>query len=383
MRKIGLAIANAVVLTWFLAPPGPWFHKRRIDLDVYRLGAEMWLTGGNLYDRLPPTSFGNHLPFTYPPIAAVLFTPFTRVPPVVASAALTLLSIAVLALVVVVVLRSLDVRPTYVLVAALLPAALLLEPVRTTLYFGQVNILLMGLVILDCLVVKTRWPRGVLVGLAAAVKLTPAAFVLFFLLRGDRRAAVTAAVSFVCVTAVGFLCNPKGSVTYWTSVVFNTNRIGKVTQESNESINGLLSRVGVERGLPWLLLVCGAIAFGVMAVRRAVHPVDALGLNAFVVLLISPVSWSHHWVWCVPVLLAAGATAWRTRTWQAMALAAGGVAVFLLSPHWWWDADDGWTPFTLTVGNAYVWCAVGVLVWRSADRQLRRPGVDVDHRAVA
>jgi alpha-1,2-mannosyltransferase len=101
-----------------------------------------------------------------------------------------------------------------------------------------------------------------------------------------------------------------------------------------------------------------------VAVRRAVHPVDALGLNAFVVLLSSPISWSHHWVWCVPVLLAAGVTAWRTRAWP---LAMAGTVLFLLSPHWWWDADDGWTPLTLTVGNAYVWCAVGVLVWRGAN----------------
>jgi alpha-1,2-mannosyltransferase len=315
------------------------------------------------------------------------------VPYVVASALLTLMSIAVLALVVVVVLRSLDVRPTYVLVAAVLPVALLLEPVRVTLYFGQVNILLMALVVLDCLVAKPRWKRGMLVGLAAAIKLTPAVFVLFFLLRGDRRAAVTAGVSFVCVPAVGFLLNPKGSVTYWTATVFNPNRIGKVTQESNQSINGLLSRVGIERGLLWLMLVCAVIVLGALAVRRAVHPVDALALNAFIVLLSSPVSWSHHWVWCVPVLLAAGTTAWRTRTWPAMALAAGGTVVFLLSPHWWWDPDDGWTPLTLTVGNAYLWCAVGMLVWRganvplrklrSADRELRRTRVDVDHRAVA
>jgi alpha-1,2-mannosyltransferase len=95
----------------------------------------------------------------------VLFTPFTLVPYVVASVVLTLLSIVVLALVVVVVLRSLDVRPTYVLVAALLPVTLLLESVRTTIYFGQVNILLMALVVLDCLVVKSHaaywsgWPR--------------------------------------------------------------------------------------------------------------------------------------------------------------------------------------------------------------------------------
>ena len=157
--------------------------------------------------------------------------------------------------------------------------------------------------------------------------------------------------------------------------MFNPDRIGKVTQESNQSINGVLGRIGIERGLLWLLLVCAVLAVGALAVRRAVHPVEALGLNAFIVLLVSPVSWSHHWVWVVPILLAAGV---RARSW-----AAAGAAVFLLSPHWWWDADDGWTWLTFTVGNAYAWCAIGVLIWRSANRQLRRPRVDVDHRAVA
>jgi alpha-1,2-mannosyltransferase len=371
MRKIGLIVLNAIVLTWFFVP----LDRLRIDLDVYRIGADVWLSGGDLYGLLPPTSIGNHLPFTYPPFAAVLFTPFTLVPHEVAGILLTAMSVAALLLVVVTVLRSLGVRPSYVLLGAVMPVALLLEPVRVTLYFGQVNILLMALVVLDCLVRHPRWPRGVLVGLAAAIKLTPAAFVLFFLLRGDRRAAVTAGVSFLGVTATGFLLNPAGSVKYWTTTLFNPDRIGKVTQESNQSINGVLERIGIERGLLWLLLVAVVVAVGAVALRRAAHPVDALGVNACVVLLVSPVSWSHHWVWVVPVLLAA----WRVRP----ALAAGGAALFVLSPHWWWDADDGATPLTFTIGNVYAWCAVGVLVWWSAHRQLGRARVHVDHRAVA
>jgi len=115
------------------------------------------------------------------------------------------------------------------------------------------------------------------------------------------------------------------------------------------------------------------IAAGAVDVKLAPHPVEALGLNALVVLLVSPVSWSHHWVWCVPILLAV----WRVRPLAA----AVGAFVFLLSPHWWWDSDDGWTALTLTLGNVYVWCAV--FVFWSAHRQFRRPRVDVDHRAVA
>lgn len=363
-----LALLNLVVLAVFVAPPGPWFGLPRIDLEVYRYGAEVWLAGGDLYGLLPATSTG-HLPFTYPPFAAVVFAPLAVVPYVMASAVWTLLSVAALGLVVVVVLRSFDIKPSYVLVGAMLPVALLVEPVRATVFFGQINILLMALVVLDCLVRRPRWPRGMLVGVAAAIKLTPAAFVLFFLLRGDRRAAVTAFLSFLGATAVGFLLNPAGSVQYWTRIVFDPNRIGGVADAANQSLKGLLGRFGIEQGLVWLLVAGVAVVVGALAVRRAEHPVDALCINAFVVLLASPVSWTHHWVWIVPVLLAV----WRTRP----RLAACGVAVFLVAPQWW----SG--PLGLVLGNAYVWCALGVLVWRSANREFRWTRIDVDHRAVA
>jgi len=331
------------------------------------LGAEVWLAGGDLYGLLPPTSIG-HLPFTYPPFAAVVFAPLALVPSAVAGAVFTLLSVAALVLVVVVVLRSLDIRPTYVLVGVMLPVAMLLEPVRATLFFGQVNVLLMALVVLDCLVRRPRWPRGALVGLAAAIKLTPAAFVLFFLLRGDRRAAVTALVSFLGAGAIGFALNPAGSRQYWTSIVFDPDRIGGVADAANESLKGLLGRFGVESGLLWLVLAGAVVVLGAMAMRKARNPVDALVLNAFVVLLVSPVSWTHHWVWVVPALI----VAWRAKP----ALAVGGVALFLVAPQWW----SG--PLGLILGNAYVLCAFGVLVWRSADGQFRRARVDVDHGAV-
>ncbi|MFC4854324.1 glycosyltransferase 87 family protein [Actinophytocola glycyrrhizae] len=381
---IGLLVVNAGVLSWFLSPPSP--AMLRIDLDVYRLGAQVWLAGGDLYGRLPATLIGNHLPFTYPPVSAVLFTPFTLLSHQAGSFVLTLASIVVLAFVLVVMARSQAVRPVFVLVGAFLPLALALEPVRVTLYFGQINVLLMGLVAADCLVRGPKWPRGVLVGLAAAVKLTPAAFVLFFLLRGDRRAALTAVVSFACVTAAGFVLNWRGSVRYWTSTLFDPGRIGKVSHESNLSLAGVLARLGGERGVLWLALVCAVVAVGVLAVRRALDPVVALGLNGFVVLLVSPVSWSHHWVWAVPLLFATGVAAWRHRSRVPAAFTAGGVVLFLVSPHWWYEADDGTTVAGFVVGNAYAWCALGVLAWwafRSADRQLGRAGVHVDHRAVA
>ena len=330
-----------------------------IDLDVYRFAAQLWLAGGDIYGILPPTEAGA-LPFMYPPVAAALYVPFGLLPSGVAGLAHALLSMAALGLVMVVVLRSLDIRPTTVLVGMSLPAALVLEPVRATVFYGQVNLFLMALVVLDCLSPRPRWPRGALVGLAAAIKLTPAAFVLFFLLRGDRRAAATALVSFLCVSAVGLALNPAGSLTFWTSVVFQAGRVGEAAV-ANQSLNGLLTRLGVERGLWWLMLAAVVVAIGVVAVRRATHPLDALGLNALVVLLVSPISWTNHWVWCVPILLAA----WRARP----ALAVGGALLFSLSPHLWWETG---VP-ALTVGNAYLWCAAAVLAWRAASRATLAP----------
>ena len=181
-----LAAVNLAAVTFFLLSykrHGVAYGPYRIDLDVYRIGGRVWLSGGNLYGRLPPTRAGVRLPFTYPPAAAVLLSPFSLVPMTVAVTVLTLVTIALLAVVLAVVLRHLGGPrggPLWAL-AWLLPPALFLEPVRDTLAFGQVNVALMALVTLDCLTDIPRWPRGALVGLAAAVKLTPLAFVLFFL----------------------------------------------------------------------------------------------------------------------------------------------------------------------------------------------------------
>jgi alpha-1,2-mannosyltransferase len=97
-----------------------------------------------------------------------------------------------------------------------LPAALLLEPIRSTLTYGQINALLMALVAFDCLTRAPRWPRGILVGIAAAVKLTPAVFLLFFLLRRDLRSAARAGLSFAACTGAGFALAPHDSLRYWT-----------------------------------------------------------------------------------------------------------------------------------------------------------------------
>lgn len=381
---VGLAGAVSVAVVWLVwqwLVGGPGLTGYRLDLDVYRIGADVWRDGGQLYGRLPALRGGGHLPFTYPPISSVLFAPLTFVPFGVASAVTVLATVGALVLVLVTVLRSLD-APVWPVVVAPLAVALAIEPVRQTLDFGQVNAVLMALVVLDALVRTPRWPRGALIGLAAAVKLTPALFVLFFLLRGDRRAALTAGVSFLLATGAGFLFAGEDSVRYWTATVFDPGRIGGVLQASNQSITALLARLEIESTLLWGVLCAALLAATVVAMRRAFaegRHTWALALNALGALPLSPVSWSHHWVWAMPILLTAGVSWWRSRTPGALAVAAGGTLLFVFSPHWWWHRDDPWDLWRLVSGHGYLLFAV--LVVGSAAVGLLRPlgGARIGH----
>jgi alpha-1,2-mannosyltransferase len=302
--------ATALFLVGFTRH-GVTLGRYRIDLDVYRIGCTVWWHGGNLYGHLPPTLAGVRLPFTYPPVAAVLLAPLALLPMAVAGTVLSVVTIALTAVVIRLFLRRLTTSGgSWRAVAWLLPAALLLEPVRNTLGYGQINVVLMAMVSADCLARPGRlaggpgWPRGALVGLAAAVKLTPAAFVLFFLLRRDYRAARTAALSFAVATAAGFLLARADSVRYWTGVIAATGRFGNGAYPANQSIQAVLIRAGTGPGSPagaalWLAVCAVVLVLAWHGMRHAVaagQDAWALAVNAFAALLISPVSWSHHWV---------------------------------------------------------------------------------------
>jgi alpha-1,2-mannosyltransferase len=423
-----LIALNVAAATFFLlsySRHGVSFGPYRIDLNVYRIASAVWLRGGDLYGALPPTSIGARLPFSYPPIAAVLLAPLALVPVPVAVTLLTTVTITLTALVLRLFLRSViatparsrarpaspDLPPARSGVASsgpsaswwtvwwLLPVALLLEPVRNTLNYGQVNVALMALVAADCLVVAPRWPRGALVGVAAAVKLTPAAFVLFFLLRRDWRAAGLAAVSFCACAGVGFLLAWHDSVEYWTSVMFQASRPGSPGYAANQSIQGVLARAGLDPysvagAMTWLVLSAVAIAAAGLGMRRAfAASADAwaLSLNALAGLLISPISWSHHWVWGEMAVLTLAILSWRGRARDGrqeapvhrrrtgrpheagpmqgrlwLAIAAAGVVMFAVSPQWWFPSGGNrelhWTAWEQAVGSSYVIFAAAVLL---------------------
>ncbi|WP_219415143.1 glycosyltransferase 87 family protein [Pseudonocardia nigra] len=377
---------------------------RHIDLEVYRFGVQAWLSGGDIYGPLPETSGKIALPYIYPPFAALLMVPLAVVPWTAAWVGLLAVSVLALGATLFVVARrlwpsggrggalsvtsialplALAVEPGHAIdfdVPADRPA-LALEPVLQTIEFGQINLVLMALVALDCLVARPRWPRGLLIGIAAAIKLTPAAFVLYFLLRRDYRAAVTAAISGAAATAIGFAMAPAASLQFWLD-----NPTGGVSGSpffTNQTIEAVLVRAGVDgtvRTVAWLLLSVALLAIAVPVIRKAPPPL-AFVATAGVALLVSPTSWSHHWVWVAPALLVAAATAWRERSLLGAVVTLAMAAVFVMAPHQRGlpragERELGWTPAEQVVGSTYVWFTVLLFVllwWRWRSRPVPQP----------
>jgi alpha-1,2-mannosyltransferase len=204
--------------------------------------------------------------------------------------------------------------------------------------------------------------------------------------RRDLRSTRNALLSFAATTALGFALAWDSSVKYWTGTVFDSSRIGGVGYVGNQSVQSVLARVGMHGAvatIAWLVLSVGVVALAARGMWRAVEagqPAPALVLNAFAVLLISPISWSHHWVWIVPALLCLVALAWRARSWIPLAFAAGGLVLFSTGPQWKLpqgaDRELAWSWGQQVVGSAYVWFAVAVLAYAAASRVLwldRRP----------
>ncbi|QBJ98494.1 DUF2029 domain-containing protein [Rhodococcus sp. ABRD24] len=361
----------------------------RIDLDVYRLGGAAFASGAELYGQMPPTFHGSQLPFTYPPLAAVVFVPMSWISLATAGVVLTVLTLVALFATVVLTLRSVGVAPRTTMLWAAAGAtalALMLEPVRSTLDYGQVNILLMVFVAADILPKKTPWPRGMLIGLVAALKLTPAVFVLYFLIRKDFRATVTTGLSFLACTAIGFLATRGDSWTYWTDTLFDSSRIGEPGYPANQSLTGMLARLGFDPSMRSMLWIAAALLILVpatIAMHRAFTagaPALALCINALFGLLVSPVSWSHHWVWVVPLLVLLAVHAHRRRSVGLGVFVAASWALFQIAPHWslgegrW--SGVGWPLWDQFLASSYVWWAVAVIVAIAGAGLPPRPRVD-------
>ncbi|NLU83833.1 mannosyltransferase [Rhodococcus sp. HNM0569] len=304
-----LVVSIAARLVWTLATPN---GMNLVDLHVYVDGSGS-LFDGDLYDYTYSEETPDFpLPFTYPPFAALVFYPLHYLPFPVVGVGWQLLIAAALFALVWLSLRLLfgervQGRRWLELTAVWTAVGLWTEPVRTTLDYGQVNVFL-ALAAVGAASTTRWWLAGGLVGLAAGVKLTPAVTGLY--LAGQRRwaAAVASAVTFAGTVGLSYLLVGSAAHEYFTTLLGDADRIGPVGSVWNQSLRGALSRLvghDVGSGLAWAAAVAVSGVLAVLA-WRAIGAADRLGTLLIVQLfglLLSPISWSHHWVWVVPLLV--------------------------------------------------------------------------------
>ncbi|MFE6027855.1 glycosyltransferase 87 family protein [Streptomyces niveus] len=294
-----------------------------------------------------------------PPFAAILFVPVTWLPVATLKAVVVVGNVLLLALLVRLSWRfaahrhaptpvrfSLPPVPvpapvlSWVPVLLCVAVALWLEPVLRTVLFGEIGLALTCVVLWDLTRPDHALGKGFALGVVAGVELAPALFIAYLLLAGRPdavRAGLTALGSLIGTMLLGALVLPGASLDFWTLRVFETGRAGEGWTTDNQSLQGLFARAlhTTEPGVGWAV-ACVVITFaGLWLARRAVvrKGLETWGIlvTALTALLVSPVSWSHHWVWCLPllaVLLAEGR--WRTAAAVALVFAA---RTFRLVPH--------------------------------------------------
>ncbi|WP_375502103.1 glycosyltransferase 87 family protein [uncultured Jatrophihabitans sp.] len=302
----------------------------RGDVEIYRQGGRAAVTTGAVF-AYQQQGHG----FTYPPFAALVMALLAWLPNWAMWAALVLGGIGALGVV-------LALSAPGIFAAARrragnstlgLAALVVSEPVVTTLRFGQVDLLLAAIVMADVLVFR----RGVLLGFATAMKLTPGLFVVYLLARRRYREARTAAATFAVSVLWGFLVLPRTSSTYWTHNLIAGTGVGSFTTVGNQSVHGVISRVlGAHLGTAvWLVLAVPILVGGLRLACRAAEAglaVLAVGTVGVTGCLVSPVSWPHHWVWFLPLVCGL----WRLRAgdllltrWLAVAAVFAVVSQFV------------------------------------------------------
>ncbi|MDT5013024.1 MAG: alpha,2-mannosyltransferase [Mycobacterium sp.] len=303
------------------------------DFLVYRGAGYALLHGISLYGK----DFPAELPFTYPPFASWPFVVLQVAPWRIMWWLWTFATILGLAWVIV---RSFDgVLPAQLWRRALAISALLIaftatSPVMDHVGYGQVNAFLMVACLADLLDVRPKWlPGGVLIGLAAAVKLVPALFIIYLLVTRRPKAAAIATLAATGATLAAFVASPTDSRLFFGQMLWSLDaRVGLNNNASigNQSLKGAMLRLlsTGETRVVWLAVAAVGVVIGMWAAHRAwkrggeLAGAAVTGLTAG---LVSPVTWPHYLVWLIPAI---GVLVGDGRRWRWV---CGGVAVWLLT----------------------------------------------------
>lgn len=380
-----LGVGRVFGQPWLLHVGPTRYWGPPVDLQIYRYGGQFLLHGQHLYDGAMPQANDSILPFTYPPFAALSFVPMSWMPVRLLSVIFLVIGCLLTWWLIRILLRRVGCGDLPVGWSMLLTGvALQLEPVRVTLDLGQINLILAGLVIADTLWDRRpAWAepyRGVLVGIAAAIKMTPAVVLIYFVARRQWRAAVTTCAAFVAATALAWAITPADSWKYWTSTLFDPDRIGGPAYVYNQGIAGVLARMGMsddQRSHWWLLLsaiaglYCCALAW--YLARRGEYELCFLSAWA-VALLATPAAWIHHWVLTsvfILVFVVVGVRALRAaedaRGWAFLGLGVLGLVAQLPGPSLFLPSAQlnelNWVWWQIIWGNSsLIWLVVVLIV---------------------
>ncbi|MEV7548122.1 glycosyltransferase 87 family protein [Amycolatopsis sp. NPDC089917] len=341
-----MTVLVAVALVWWISdtPLG-------IDSAVYRAGGFAVLRGESLYSPLHELpDWALDLPFTYPPFAALLFTSLTALPTQLCWGLLALAAAPSLY----VALRPFADRAHLPL---LLLGAFALQPVWQTIGLGQVNLVLMAAVVADMFLLRdSRW-RGIAIGIVAAIKLIPLIFIVHLLVVRRFADAARALATFLGVTAFAMVVLPGDSVRYWTSAILNSHFAATKGWVGNQSWQAFVQRTIPDGTSATVAIVTFSVVFAALGMWL-VHRLDRAGderaallVTAGCSLLLSPISWTHHWVWVVPALgwlVASG----RRRGAVVIAVLFTGWTVAVVPGEG--GAERDWTFVEAIVGNAYL-----------------------------
>ena len=378
----GVLVAAAVVGAWFLAThvsPRPFWHDV-FDLRVYRGAVRWWLHGRPVYDFVRPhTEKG----FTYPPFAVLVLLPLGLGTQTTATVLLTAVSCVLIVVTTWWLVAPVADRhgwPRWVALGVAVPLTVAMDPVRQILGWGQIDLVVAALVLLDVAGLQRNRPwAGVGIGLATAIKVTPGLFLLYLALTRRWRAAAVAAGVVAGTALVGLAVDP--SPRYWTRVLWQTGRVGPPTDPNDQSLLGLLARLAAP-GAPgravWLGLAGVALVIGLTRATLLFRRGDDLAgttVTGLTACLISPISWVHHLYWVVPALVvlvdvAAGTPVAGPDGLRRARVAAGGAALVVAGAFggsliWFFTAAPG-GPGTALGVNAYVLLVLALVLFLPA-----------------
>jgi len=356
-----------------------WGRRYGLDLSVYRDAVLYWGSG---HDPYLADFTVHHLAFTYPPFAFLLLLPLSWPSFAVAGWVLWAASIAAATGSVILILRErgLGLSPSVwrLALAWSCAAGIVLEPARTALDYGQIEFILMFAVVADLLLVPRRY-RGILIGAAAAVKLTPLIFAAFLIANKDFKSAARAAATFVGCTAISWILWPGYSQEYWFHEMSDAARVGTIAYSGNQSWYAVFHRPPLPLGgstFAWLLVSLLVIILAIFIAWRCMSdnmkPFAVISV-ALAGLLVSPISWTHHWLWLilVPPIIAVRRKPGEPRSvrillWSLVVLVAA-------APYWWFGhgipayAADAILPLWTSVILA-IWAIIEFRAWRSNSR---------------